>query len=648
MSKSDKDIRGSATQPHSGPSVDRRKFLGGIAAGAGGPLLLSACGGSGSGSGGPQGDKYAPSGSSWTGYGGEGDYATANGNTEAVVNNAHGAIRDRTWPDLPKGTAEETVDLIIVGGGFSGITAAYEFSKNAKGGQTALLLENHPVPGGEAKYNEFDVDGQTLYAPQGSNDALLPLPGYEGGRYQTFFEYWKELGLPEHYDYVPLAGGAEKLKLAENEYMPMLLPKAYELGFFFGKDGWRINPARNDFKDTPWTPEQQQELADFLNNSRDLVSEQSDPDRWLDTMTYAELLEKLGYSKFIQDYINPLLSVGNFGVAASGVSALGAKRLTLPGTIPSSQAPRFDDVATISFPGGNTWILRSFLKRMLPKAIAGGTDLVSVGTGALDFAAMDRPGNKVRLRFGATAIDVSHDGDPASAKSVLVTYMRDGKLHSVRGKAVIMATGQWVNKHIVQDMPEELVEASSQFHYGPVLTANVAVRNWRFLSNLGISSARWFDGFSWHLAVKHDPAVGLNDKPFTPDSPTVLTLYTPVLVPDADLVAQGPIARQQMFDTDYDTYVAQIREQMTKMFADSGFNADRDIAGIVLNRWGHAYMAPPPGWFFGKDGKPAPQEVVRKGFGRVVYAHSELQGNQNAAHATLEGKRGAHDALALL
>lgn len=343
MSKSDKDIRGSATQPHSGPSVDRRKFLGGIAAGAGGPLLLSACGGSRSGSGGPQGDKYAPSGSSWTGYGGEGDYATANGNTEAVVNNAHGAIRDRTWPDLPKGTAEETVDLIIVGGGFSGITAAYEFSKNAKGGQTALLLENHPVPGGEAKYNEFDVDGQTLYAPQGSNDALLPLPGYEGGRYQTFFEYWKELGLPEHYDYVPLAGGAEKLKLAENEYMPMLLPKAYELGFFFGKDGWRINPARNDFKDTPWTPEQQQELADFLNNSRDLVSEQSDPDRWLDTMTYAELLEKLGYSKFIQDYINPLLSVGNFGVAASGVSALGVSGLRCPGPF---RAPRHHDLMT--------------------------------------------------------------------------------------------------------------------------------------------------------------------------------------------------------------------------------------------------------------------------------------------------------------
>tara|TARA_R100000049_G_C1957100_1_gene115706 strand:+ start:5427 stop:7235 length:1809 start_codon:yes stop_codon:yes gene_type:complete len=600
------------------------------------------------GSGSAATEGYAPSGSPWTGFGGEGDYAIANGNTEAVVSNAHGTIRDRTWPDLPKGAAKETVDLVIVGGGFSGITAAYEFSKHARNGQTALLLENHPVPGGEAKYNEFKVDGKTLYAPQGSNDALPPMPGYEGGRYETFFEYWRELGLPESYEYVPLAGGAENLRLPENEYMPMVAPNAYDLGFFFEDTGWCINPTRNEFKDTPWTPQQQEELSDFLNNRRDLVSDQSDPDRWLDSMTYAELLDKLGYSKLVQEYVNPLVGVGNFGVAANAISAFAAKRLSLPGAIPSSQETRFANIETISFPGGNTWILRSFLKRIQPDAIEGSDDLVSVGTGALNFDAMDRSGNTVRMRFGATVIDVSHDGDPKNAKTVLVTYMRNGELHSVRSKAVIMATGQWVNKHIVQDLPPEIVEASAQFHYGPVLTANVAVRNWRFISDLGIGSARWFNGFGWHLAVKHNPAVGLDDEPFTPDSPTVLTLYTPILAPHADLVAQGPTARQAMFETGYDEYAQQIRAQMTKMFAKSGFDAGRDIAGIVLNRWGHAYMAPPPGWFFGTHGNPPPSEVLRKGFGRVIYAHSELQGNQNAAHATLEGKRGALDAMKLI
>ena len=77
------------------------------------------------------------------------------------------------------------------------------------------------------------------------------------------------------------------------------------------------------------------------------------------------------------------------------------------------------------------------------------------------------------------------------------------------------------------------------------------------------------------------------------------------------------------------------------MFGAAGFDARRDIAGIVLNRWGHAYFAPAPGFFFGSEDQPAPHEVIRKPHGRIVFAHSELQGNMNMAHAMLEGKRGA-------
>src|SRR5688572_23433097 len=87
-------------------------------------------------------DAYAPSGSPWTGYGGVGDYRWANGNTEAVMNAAHG-IRDGVYADASGSAVEEEVDLVIVGGGFSGMTAAYEFNKRRKPGQTCLLLENH-------------------------------------------------------------------------------------------------------------------------------------------------------------------------------------------------------------------------------------------------------------------------------------------------------------------------------------------------------------------------------------------------------------------------------------------------------------------------------------------------------------------------
>ena len=96
-------------------------------------------------------DAYAPSGSPWTGYGGVGDYQWSNGNTEAVMNAAHG-IRDGAYADASGSTAEESVDLVVIGGGFSGITAAFEFNKRRKPGQTCLLLENHAMFGGEVDW----------------------------------------------------------------------------------------------------------------------------------------------------------------------------------------------------------------------------------------------------------------------------------------------------------------------------------------------------------------------------------------------------------------------------------------------------------------------------------------------------------------
>jgi spermidine dehydrogenase len=84
---------------------------------------------------------------------------------------------------------------------------------------------------------------------------------------------------------------------------------------------------------------------------------------------------------------------------------------------------------------------------------------------------------------------------------------------------------------------------------------------------------------------------------------------------------------------------------MTEMFAGYGFNAERDIAGIVLNRWGHAYISPQPGFHFGINGEEAPKEVVRKGFGRIQFGHSELSGYMSHTLALIEGSRAAIDVM---
>ncbi|MBS0578096.1 MAG: FAD-binding oxidoreductase [Proteobacteria bacterium] len=628
-------------------AITRRDFVNGVLAGSGAALLAGTPGLASASA--HATESLGPSNSAWTGYGGIGDYRWSNGNTEGVRDAAHG-IRDHQYRVLEPTGEVESHDVVVIGGGFSGLTVAYEFHKQRKAHQTCLLLENHPVLGGEAKQNDFEVDGVHLTAPQGSNAGLIPDREYKAGgaRYQVYVDYYRELGLPLEYPLEPLAGGAEKLRLPIEHFDPMIVESVYDVGYYFPGSGWVRNPGAAQFRNTPWPASVQKQLDDFTNNRRDLVSQKPDVDRWLDSITYYELLDQLGYGSEVKHYIDPLLCVGNFGVCGNAVSALAAKRLTLPGTIASTSQNRFVDISVVSFPGGNSGIYRRMLLAILPTAISGPTPLQAALTGRFNSAALDSAGAPVRFRTGATAVHVHHEGPADSAGSVLVQYVKDGQTRFVRAKCVVMASGGWVNRNIVSDLPEAHRGAYAAFRYGPVLTANVALRNWRFFERLGFPIARWFSGLGWHVCVRRNVAVTSSPRPLTPDSPVVLTFYIPFMNPGVPPEMQGPVARGQLLAASYADFERLLREQMTEMFGPAGFDARRDIAAIVLNRWGHAYMAPMPGFFLGSGGALPPPEQIRAPHGRIVFAHSELQGNMNMAHAMLEGKRGAGRALELL
>ena len=111
---------------------------------------------------------------------------------------------------------------------------------------------------------------------------------------------------------------------------------------------------------------------------------------------------------------------------------------------------------------------------------------------------------------------------------------------------------------------------------------------------------------------------------------------------------QGALARNELLSKSYRQYETEIRQQMTRMFGAAGFDDRRDIAGIILNRWGHAFIAPQPGFYFGKDGQPAPKDVVKKGFGRIHFGHSELGARMNYRNAISEGGRAADQAMSVL
>src|SRR5262249_2231491 len=139
---------------------------------------------------------------------------------------------------------------------------------------------------------------------------------------------------------------------------------------------------------------------------------------------------------------------------------------------------------------------------------------------------------------------------------------------------------------------------------------------------------------------------GLEDPTISPDSPIVLCLKVLYSYPGHSTEEQGNRGRAELLGTPFKEYEERIREQFTLMFKGSGFDANRDIAGIILNRWGHAYLSPQPGFFFGRNGEPAPRETFRSApFGRIAFANSDLAGAMDHRFSILEAKRAVEQLL---
>ena len=362
--------------------------------------------------------------------------------------------------------------------------------------------------------------------------------------------------------------------------------------------------------------------------------------RRLDGMTLEQhLMEEFGLSReTVREYLSPVTGGGS-GIGADVLSAYAdyAADVLIPWDY---------DKKVQMFPGGNTGVARHIVRSLIPAAIAGPNTRANVSRGRVRFEALDRAGQPARIRTGCTVVSVAHLGKPESADAVQVTYSRGRKLHRVRARAVIMAGGSWTSRLIVKDLPSTHQAAYAQFHRAPCLVASVAVRNWRFLHDRGIHECRWFEGIGNFVAIRKMATFGPVSPTISPDSPVVLTLKILFSYPGEPLPAQVARGRAELLSTPYREYERRIREQLTAMFGASGFDATRVMAGLVLNRWGHAYLSPQPGFFFGKDRQPAPGEVLRgTPVGRVAFANSDVSGIMDHRASIQEADRAVRQVL---
>jgi len=537
----------------------------------------------------------------------------------------------------------ENFDLIVVGGGISGLSAAYFFRK-ANPNARVLILDNHDDFGGHAKRNEFTVGERKLLGFGGTFSIESPAPysavakgvvedlGIDVASYPKYVskDLYSSLGLRSHIFFDKQTFGSDKLVI-----------NPAPIGAGETGDSLRSSPERwKAFSaEAPMSPKAKQDFQNLFSNPKDYFPGLSSDEK-------KDRLARISYANFLTDLAHVDVQVvklyqsaphGLFGVGIDAVSAQDAWGLGLPGfsamkldpgpgkgmnrdAIPNEEAEKY----FFHFPDGNASIARMLVRKLIPQAIAGDS-AADIVTQRANYAKIDDPSSPVRIRLSSTAVRVKHVGDSATAKEVEITYSRLGKLYTARAPYTVLACWNMVIPYICTDLPEHQKQALHSAAKVPLLYTNVAIRNWDSFKKVGASSV--YAPSCYHSAFTLDLPVSIGGYQCSksPDEPIVIHMMKTPCKPGLPARDQHRMGRIELFMTEFSTMERNIRDQLARTLAPGGFDPARDIAAITVNRWPHGYAYEYNSLWdkFWIDGGEIPCEVARKPFGRITIANAD-------------------------
>jgi len=613
--------------------ITRRDFLNGVAITAGAAMLPSQLFAFESGLKQNSADYYPPA---LTGL---------RGSHPGSFDAAH-ALRDGTFWDTAGKPVEtgETYDLVVVGGGISGLSAAHFYRKIAGPGARILILDNHDDFGGHAKRNEFRQGNDFRLGFGGTFSIESPAP-YSAVAKSLI----EELGIdvPSYSKYV-----------AKGLYRSFgLAPKIFFDRETFSSDKLVVNPLRGGATETsdkpdgnaetwktfkteaPLSDQTKRDLQRLLFENKDYLPGLSSEEKKarLARMSYAKfLVEMVGVNdqvvRVFQAFPHPL-----FGIGIDAISAQDAWGLNLPGfaamnldptpgkgmnrdAIPNEEAEKY----FFHFPDGNASIARLLVRKLLPNVIPGNSasDIVMAGA---DYGKLDSASFPVRIRLNSTVVRVRHAGDPASAKEVEIAYANGGKVYKVKAAHCILACWHVVIPYICDELPDPQKDALASAAKVPLLYTNVAIRNWTSFQKLGVSSVYAPGSYHSNFTLDIPVSIGGYECARKPDEPIVIHMMKSPCRPGLPARDQHRISRQELFMTQFETIELKIRDQLARTLGAGGFDPARDIAAITVNRWPHGYAYEYNSLWdkFWLEGGELPCEVARKPFGRLAIANAD-------------------------
>lgn len=550
----------------------------------------------------------------------------------------HARVSGASWPvESP----EEDVDLVIVGGGISGLSAAHFYRKENPAARI-LILDNHDDFGGHAKRNEFKINGETRIGYGGTESIDTP-SSYEN----ISLELLRDLGIDvqRFYDYYD----QDLYSSMDLSYAIAFDQETYgerKLVAGYGRKTWEEFAAQSPLSDTA-----KADLVRAFTEERDYLPGKTRDEK-------IALLSKISYRKYLSDYVKvdhqvlemyQRWGMSYWCVGMDEVPAIYILGYTDGGGMPGLEhtvprkGGRGSEPYIFHFPDGNASIARLLVRKLIPHAVPGST-MEDVVTARVDYAQLDQPDADIRIRLNSTVVNAVHTGN---SKAVDVTYVHSGKPHTVRAKNCIMACYNSAIPYICSELPEAQKQGLAYNVKIPLTYTKVMIPNWRAFADLGIKFVFYTNDFFKQVELDYPVSLGNYAFSKSPDDPMVLHMCYVPYFGDIQGPEQWRAGRRRLLETPFATFEHHVRDQLDQALGGAGFDAERDISGITVNRWAHGYSYS-PGLLWEPDyasENDKPWVKGRKSFGRISIANSDAGAAANTDSAIFHGHRAVQEIL---
>jgi spermidine dehydrogenase len=532
-------------------------------------------------------------------------------------------LRDGAAFDISQAPLTERYDLAVVGAGISGLAAAH-FYRQRRPNARILILDTNDDFGGHAKRNEFVVDGQTLLGYGGTQSIDGPAHNWDGVAKGLL----QDLGIDvQRFN-----------KAFDQEFYARW---NLNHGVFFKKEVFGVDRlVRRPFgtwQETDEVPHDRQALRAYVDqlplgetaraqlfemiwSDRDVLPGKTARQRLgiLEHLSYRDFLKQYWQAdeevlKYLQTRTHDLWAVGIDAVPASetlGMPGLKAQRAALAG--------EKEEPYIYHFPDGNASIARMLVRRLIPE-IAPGNTMEDIVLARFDYGQLDRAEHPVRIRLNSTAVDVRNVD-----RGVEIAYVSNGTVARVAAADCVLACYHAMIPYIASETDAEQRAALHANVRAPLVYVNVVVRNWQPWHKLGVAA---IDNPGGTYAASLDFPVSLDGYRFTadPSKPACLHLLHTPCAPNQGLNMreQYRAGRTRLYTMSFDDFEREIRDELGRMLGSGGFDFDRDVAAITVNRWPHGYAYTPTPLYDDPAHQAAIAKLARRRLGRIAIANSD-------------------------